>query len=384
MSTSPDNSLIYFPTWKFDSEPTSHLSASSTMDIHQFCMDFFVKTRRKTRKFDYLAGKWKLLWIYALCFALHVTLTSSVFAASELTAKEREYLRRIRHQKGQYARYKRFFMDNRSSGYRSSLENRVHPSFDPKIKTLVTEPLDEPAYLHCKVKDLGNYKVTWIRKSDGHILTVDQIIFTQDDRIALSYREPQDGSEFEDWCLLIKYVKKNDSGEYECQLSTEPAQSLVVSLNVTDRLAVTQKDSLPMHMTPASSPKYNVNHAAISGTDKVRGGDSIVVSCEIEMREEENPPAFVKWAVNNTKIETYLEPSKYRTDRTKRGNVLIHTLEIQGATINDTGTYSCKADNSPEQSMLVQVNGSPSYSRSALWVIVMMSMSYAVLRRPVS
>ncbi|ERL94862.1 hypothetical protein D910_12135 [Dendroctonus ponderosae] len=105
------------------------------------------------------------------------------------------------------------------------------PYFDPSAPTNITTQLGTHAYMPCKVKQLGNKSVSWIRKRDGHILTVDRYTFIADDRFQ-TFRV--DGSDT--WTLQIKYVQARDAGQYECQVSTEPKMSHFITLNIVSKL----------------------------------------------------------------------------------------------------------------------------------------------------
>ncbi|XP_037818426.1 cyclic GMP-binding protein D-like [Lucilia sericata] len=50
----------------------------------------------------------------------------------------------------------------------------VEPYLDGYATTNVTTQIGTHAYLPCRVKQLGNKSVSWIRVRDGHILTVDR------------------------------------------------------------------------------------------------------------------------------------------------------------------------------------------------------------------
>lgn len=60
------------------------------------------------------------------------------------------------------------------------------PYFDTSTTTNITTQLGTHAYLPCKVKQLGNKSVSWIRRRDAHILTVDRYTFIADDRFQAS------------------------------------------------------------------------------------------------------------------------------------------------------------------------------------------------------
>lgn len=67
------------------------------------------------------------------------------------------------------------------------------PYFDTSTTTNITTQLGTHAYLPCKVKQLGNKSVSWIRRRDAHILTVDRYTFIADDR-------------FQVWIFLINLI----------------------------------------------------------------------------------------------------------------------------------------------------------------------------------
>lgn len=104
------------------------------------------------------------------------------------------------------------------------------PYFDPTTTTNITTQLGTHAYLPCKVKQLGNKSVSWIRKRDAHILTVDRYTFIADDRFQAFLVEATDT-----WTLQVKYVQARDAGQYECQVSTEPKMSHFITLNVVGK-----------------------------------------------------------------------------------------------------------------------------------------------------
>lgn len=105
------------------------------------------------------------------------------------------------------------------------------PYFDPSTATNITTQLGTHAYLPCKVKQLGNKSVSWIRRRDAHILTVDRYTFIADERFQAFLVESTDT-----WTLQVKYVQARDAGQYECQVSTEPKMSHFITLNVVGKL----------------------------------------------------------------------------------------------------------------------------------------------------
>lgn len=80
------------------------------------------------------------------------------------------------------------------------------------------------------LKDTCMFQVSWIRRRDAHILTVDRYTFIADERFQAFLVEATDT-----WTLQIKYVQARDGGLYECQVSTEPKMSHFITLNVVGK-----------------------------------------------------------------------------------------------------------------------------------------------------
>ena len=69
------------------------------------------------------------------------------------------------------------------------------------------------------------------------VLTVGGLVFSSDSRIhvkAPDTREQMFGS----WGLLIEDTTTRDSGDYQCQVNTEPKESLDVTLIVTGNVDI--------------------------------------------------------------------------------------------------------------------------------------------------
>ncbi|XP_050708764.1 uncharacterized protein LOC126993637, partial [Eriocheir sinensis] len=79
----------------------------------------------------------------------------------------------------------------------------------------VTTPVGIPANLTCGVRQLGDKKVSWIRRKDLHVLTTGNFTYTTDTRFRALHLP---GSPF--WSLEVDRPAITDSGLYECQVST--------------------------------------------------------------------------------------------------------------------------------------------------------------------
>nr|XP_026492577.1 uncharacterized protein LOC113398184 [Vanessa tameamea] len=106
---------------------------------------------------------------------------------------------------------------------------RLAPSFDAATPRNVTALVGKSAYLSCRVRNLGNRTVSWIRHRDLHILTVGGYTYTSDQRFQATHSPQTD-----DWTLQIKWAQQRDAGVYECQVSTQPVRSFFVTLHVVD------------------------------------------------------------------------------------------------------------------------------------------------------
>lgn len=98
-------------------------------------------------------------------------------------------------------------------------------------------------------------QVSWIRSRDLQILTSGQHVFTSDSRFTIAYdyeaisdvavtksRDDSSASstdvsddQSESWSLHITNVRSEDSGQYECQINTEPKLKINVTLVVRGR-----------------------------------------------------------------------------------------------------------------------------------------------------
>ena len=85
------------------------------------------------------------------------------------------------------------------------------------------------------------HQVSWIRKSDLHVLTSDVLTFTGDQRFSAHH-----ASDTDSWTLQIKYTQLRDEGEYQCQVNTEPKISFSVFLTVEGKLCLTAVCHMPL------------------------------------------------------------------------------------------------------------------------------------------
>nr|XP_018901766.1 PREDICTED: hemicentin-2-like [Bemisia tabaci] len=186
------------------------------------------------------------------------------------------------------------------------------PYFDPNASSNITTQLGTHAYLPCRIKQVGNRSVSWVRKRDSHILTVDRYTFVGDDRYQAFQADGTDA-----WTLQIKFVQPRDAGQYECQVSTEPKLSHMVTLNVV------------------------VPRIEILGDQDihVKLGSQVELKCVITQSIEET--GFIFWYHNNRRI---LDSKLIKIERTG-SDTTVGTLVILSAKQTDAGNYTCAPTN---------------------------------------
>lgn len=100
------------------------------------------------------------------------------------------------------------------------------------ISKYVNVSLGRTARLKCFTYNVPNVSVSWIRHNDVNILSLNQLLYTKDTRVSVMVTPDMD-----EWELQIRDVKKEDEGQYECQVNTNPLSQLLASLSVTKSYA---------------------------------------------------------------------------------------------------------------------------------------------------
>lgn len=89
----------------------------------------------------------------------------------------------------------------------------AQPSFDNTTEREVIASVGQVAYLHCRVYNIGDRAVSWIRKRDLHILTIGIMTYTNDQRFQSEHVEGSNA-----WTLKVLSPQPRDNGIYECQV----------------------------------------------------------------------------------------------------------------------------------------------------------------------
>uniref|UniRef100_A0A8D8T162 Neurotrimin n=3 Tax=Cacopsylla melanoneura TaxID=428564 RepID=A0A8D8T162_9HEMI len=199
------------------------------------------------------------------------------------------------------------------------------PIFDPSTPSNLTTLAGNIAFLHCKVKNLGNRTVSWVRHRDIHLLTAGRYTYTSDQRF-----EALHTPHTEEWTLRIKYPQKKDSGIYECQISTTPPIGHFVYMNVVE-------------------PKTEVE----GGPDMyINEGSTINLTCVVE--NSPDPAPVINWSHNKETI-SFDSPRGGISLVTEKGSTTTSKLLIQKAVVKDSGIYACEPFNMTASSVRVHI-----------------------------
>ncbi|KYB29210.1 Neurotrimin-like Protein [Tribolium castaneum] len=236
------------------------------------------------------------------------------------------------------------------------------PYFDTSINSNITGLVGKTVLLHCRVKNLGNRTVSWVRHRDIHLLTVGRYTYTSDQRFEAIHTPHT-----EEWTLRIRYPQRKDSGIYECQISTTPPIGH------------------PVHLTIVEP-----NTEILGGPDLfINMGSTINLTCLVRFAPE--PPPSMLWA-HNAQVINFDSPRGGISLVTEKGQVTTSRLLIQKAVQSDSGLYTCTPSNANAASVRVHIlngehpaamhHGHGALTRLSHATILLSLVVYLVMRHP--
>ncbi|XP_076682595.1 limbic system-associated membrane protein [Andrena cerasifolii] len=202
----------------------------------------------------------------------------------------------------------------------ASEESRSQSNDIASVATSVKDVLAQTggnAMLPCRFTGPGI--VTWIRRKDRQLLTVGRSTHSIDTRFMVVSNSP-------DWTLLIKNVKHDDAGLYECQIQTEPVQQRFVRLNITEA-----------YSTIPGGPDLHVKQ-----------GSSLRLECKLMASAE--APSFIFWYREGRMINYDDEPG-VRVEATKNGSILV----VDKVKPSHGANYTCSPSNAKPAYIIIQV-----------------------------
>ncbi|OWR48051.1 putative defective proboscis extension response [Danaus plexippus plexippus] len=193
------------------------------------------------------------------------------------------------------------------------------PFFEDDASTNnVTAQMGSRVHLHCRVHDLGEKTISWVKRrgEDLHLLSFGRHTYSADSRYSLAFEHPND------WRLLIQYVSERDEGYYECQISTHPPLVRRVHLTVVvPKVEIIDERGRPLH-------------------DKFyKEGSIIELRCIVS--EVPQPARQVSWKHGGRLLnyDTKRGGVSVKTEATSNG--ALSRLYIANAVRNDSGNYTC-------------------------------------------
>ncbi|TRY67889.1 hypothetical protein TCAL_05174, partial [Tigriopus californicus] len=111
--------------------------------------------------------------------------------------------------------------------------NTDGPLFGLRLKNLTVE-MGKNATFTCYVKNIGGYKVGWVKADTKSILAIGEFRISHNERVTVSNERQQKHH------LHITGVTLEDAGPYMCQLNTAPMKSQVGYLNVVVKPDITK------------------------------------------------------------------------------------------------------------------------------------------------
>ncbi|ETN57867.1 hypothetical protein AND_010559 [Anopheles darlingi] len=236
-------------------------------------------------------------------------------------------------------------LDTEAHQLQTPQENKVvkkfypHPYFDFDVPRNITTRVGQTAFINCRVEQMGDKSVSWIRKRDLHILSAGTAVYTSDERFQVIRSEKA-----ENWTLQIKFAQQRDSGIYECQVNTEPKMSMAFRLNVVGKLDVTMAQISSTvtlgtnHVSTNTALHFAEAKAVILGpTDLyVKMGSIVTLTCIISQGPHDLGTIY------------WYRGKRHRTR-------VSGELKILGAKLSDSGNYTCLPTSAEGTSVMVHV-----------------------------
>lgn len=214
----------------------------------------------------------------------------------------------------------------------AKLAGRVPRFEDASGHSNVTVQLGGTAFLNCRVMDLQDKTVSWVRRHEQelHLLTVGMQTYSTDSRFSLHFQHPND------WRLQIKYARPRDEGIYECQIPIHPPRIYTVRLIVV-----------------VPSVEMVDDHGRVIEEKIYKTGSTIELKCVVS--KVPGPTANVMWrhGLRLLNYDTSRGGISVKTDLLPYGAV--SRLYIANAGQRDGGNYTCSISDSSWTTVVVHI-----------------------------
>lgn len=247
----------------------------------------------------------------------------------------------------------------------TTTHHEPYPFFEEE-QTQVNETtqLGNDVYLHCRVQNLGEKIVSWVRRKGDqlHLITFGDSLYSSDSRYSLKFKSPND------WQLHIQYANERDEGQFECQINTSPTLVFIVYLIVVvPRVEI-------------------VDERGLTTPDKFyKTGSTIELKCVVSKVPQ--PTSYVTWkhGLRMLNYDTSRGGISVKTDMLPSG--AISRLYIANANRHDSGNYSCALGELAQATVMVHVligenpalmQTSSCINWSPIFYLVMLSVSISI------
>ncbi|XP_056632981.1 uncharacterized protein LOC130442683 isoform X1 [Diorhabda sublineata] len=222
----------------------------------------------------------------------------------------------------------------------------LSPAFDDIFTREIHATVGQTLLLPCTVRNLGNKVVSWIRSRDLHILTSSRHTFSSDRRFESVHTD----SSGDFWGLRIRGAHVADTGQYECQVNTEPKMSLAIFLTVSQNA----DDHNSLEEETSSSSKW-ISQALIKGPSivYVQIGSPVTLQCEISPLSLQsgihrlfftsNMKPVVRWLHNGEELsfEFTKDNITVETEYRDKDQRIFSRIRLSSVSLGDGGQYTC-------------------------------------------
>ncbi|XP_055887089.1 zwei Ig domain protein zig-8-like isoform X3 [Biomphalaria glabrata] len=228
------------------------------------------------------------------------------------------------------------------------------PEFLPGTSN-VTVREGDAAMLPCSVKNLGTKQVVWRRVEGDKVLTIGTMTWSMDNNVSMEHSKKS--KDVTTWNLILHHVTPEDSGVYECQLTSRAGHVRHVTLNVVGPPLTSKTGSshLPEHLPSGQS--YNIANLTVSvcGAEGAHGcsisitgrryvdqGEKIFLRCNASGGAR--VPDEMDWFKGGDKIDEnkYKHVQIYKI-QSHAEKYFVSELTIEHSSLADTGDYICRS-----------------------------------------
>jgi len=213
------------------------------------------------------------------------------------------------------------------------------PYFGSDLPNKIVTNLGDTAFLKCKVFNLGNKTVSWLKTDPLQIISSGLYTFISDPRYSTEYMEEENT-----WVLRITKVEYEDSGQFDCQVNTDPLMMHSFSLKVVKKDYGQFLNDAPLYAVD-SSVKILGGYEHL-----VKDGSVLNLTCVVT-----NPPSastMTRW-LHNDRIVTPKSGVSMLSEITPHTSV--SCLVIHSVQQRDAGLYRCASGNTGHDMVLVKI-----------------------------